>query len=195
MNDMDPAAQRTAICLAGHAVGCLLEGLEFNLLSLGHSDGAEPFIEVEEPKFPESTSKWSDADQFRAEATIRALLSGLAAMEKFGFGACSSQLDLANDAVLADSALWRAVSIAGSMQSQISVLSHLWRQVSTTTNRRGVWLAITSVHQALCELSELDGRDAQDIALRAMRGDLIHFGAHIRGLAPQPRSCAPDSIV
>lgn len=184
MNDMDPSVQRTAICLAGHAVGCLLEGLEFNLLSLGHSDGAESFIEVEEPEFPESTSKWSNADQFRAEATIRALLSGPAAMEKYGFGGCSAQLDLANDAFLADPALWRAVSIAGSMRSQNSVLSHLWRQVSTTTNRRSVWLAITSVHQALCELSELDGREAQDIALRAMRGDLNRCGVHIRGLAP-----------
>ena len=175
MDDADEDLQSAAIGLAGHAVGCFLEGLEFSLISLDDGYGSGPFIDVSEPCFPSEGKQWSCNDLFQAEATVRALLSGPAAIEKFSFGSCSRHLTITND-LLEDFDLWRAIDIAGAMPSSGPVLPRLWHQVARTTNRLHVWDAIKCLSVVLAQVPELNGHEALSVIIQALRGELCDLG-------------------
>ena len=164
---------RAAVGLAGHAVACYLEGIEFSLMSLKTSCAPEPFIDVEEPFFP-SQGAWSFREISQANATIRALLAGPAATQKYD-GVCSLALTL-DDREIEDPAVWRALDIAGAMPSRLPVLPPLWCQTVASINRPCVWRAVTALATELVRTRKIAGQPANAIIADAMRTQLRLIG-------------------
>lgn len=174
----DPQAQRAAFFEAGHATGAWLEGFPIERLCFRPEEG-DIWIEIVEPELP-SGALWNHRDRANAKALVRALLFGPAAQEKFSFGACSPDLDLADSAVASEVCVWRAIDIAGRIPSYAPVLPSLYRFLRITLDRPEVWHAVTIIAQMLLECGEMTGCEVDELARHAFA---------TAGAAPWPSVC------
>jgi hypothetical protein len=162
--------QRNAYYEAGHAVIAWLEGLEVEQVSIERDGDAESWINVCEPDLSRRRLRASSEARASARSVIRGLLAGPAAQGRYSFGACIKEFDISDRHMIGQSAVWRAVSLAGSIVDDgPALIPPLWREVTKTIQTPKVWAAIEAVAAALLRDRELAGCEVEEIAQHAMR--------------------------
>jgi hypothetical protein len=155
---------------AGHAVIAWLEGLEVEQVSIEKEGDADSWIDVREPDLCPTRLRASNEARASAKSVIRGLLAGPAAQGRYSFGACAADFDLTDRHMIDQSAIWRAVSLAGSFPDDgPALIPPLWREVTKTIQTPKVWAAIEAVAAALLRDRELAGCEVEEIAQHAMR--------------------------
>jgi hypothetical protein len=169
MADFDSHTRQAAYFQAGQAVVASLEGISIVQLSIVAEGDAEAWIDVIEPNLPDKGQLRDHQNRAACESLIRALLAGPAAQERYSFGACADQLDLLDDAISEQPCIWRAVDLAGRIQSRVPIPPPIWREVCKNFERPEIWAAVQAVGDALFDCGELAGCEVTEIAQHAMR--------------------------
>jgi hypothetical protein len=134
--DILPSQERAAYYLAGQAVVALRESLEILRIVMDDKADGSDWIEVLQPDFSKSRLSKSVGARSDAKAVIRAWLAGPATESRYMFGTCPSDhplpaFNLADDDLVENEAVWRAISLAGKISSDRPLLVHsLWRRVN-----------------------------------------------------------------
>lgn len=84
--------EHDAYLQAGHAVGAWLEGIRVVALSITPDGEVSSWIEVDEPEVSMARQLCLPSDRESAQSIVRALLTGPAAVDRYGFGRCSDEL-------------------------------------------------------------------------------------------------------
>jgi hypothetical protein len=163
--------QRNAHYEAGHAVIAWLEGLEVEQVSIEREGDADSWIDVREPDLNQRRLRELSEARASARSVIRGLLAGPAAQGRYSFGACTQEFNISDRHMIGQSAVWRAVSLAGSIADDgAALIPPLWREVTKTIQTPKVWAAIEAVAAALLRDRELAGCEVEEIAQCVMRG-------------------------
>ncbi len=167
MSEGNPRTERAAFFAAGQAVSLWRDGVTTERIFLDPED-ANVWLDVVEPALPLADEPWGKQDYAAAESLIRALLSGPAAQERYSFGACSDDLVSLGDAFTTEDCVWRAIGIAGQIESAAPVLSPLWREVRDFMESEEGWAAVCAAAKMLLECGELSGFEIADFARHAL---------------------------
>jgi hypothetical protein len=156
--------ERNAYFEAGHAVVACLEGLHVVSVSINCEADACAWIDVREPAQSRPGNSASSDHRPAVLSVIRGLLAGPAAQKRFSFGQTSPELDLADERMVMDHAIWRAIDLAGQLPGNGSaILPALWREVAASLAKPKIWSAIEAVAQALLRERELAGCEVAEI--------------------------------
>lgn len=156
----------TSIFVAGQAVVACIEGMEIERVH--HcSEEDDVSIDVVEPELPDGHI-WNHRDRAAAKSMIRALLAGPAAQERYSFGAvCGGEL-LRDDDTTGQACVWRAIGLAGRIESSVAVIEPLWLEVGALISRPDVWDAVERVAASLAASEELVGCELEEIVRSAI---------------------------
>jgi hypothetical protein len=164
-----PSDKRNAFFEAGHAVIAWLEGLEIVQVSIEAEDDAASWIDVREPDLSQSRLRSSSKARTSAKSIIRGLLAGPASQKQYSAGACPVEFDITDPNILDQETVWRAISLAGSVDTDgPAQLRRLWKEVVRTIQRPDIWSAVEAIAAALLRDRELAGSEIEEIAQYAM---------------------------
>jgi hypothetical protein len=160
-----PSDKRNAFFEAGHAVIAWREGLEIIQVSIEPGNDAASWIDVREPDISQSRLRTSSEARASAKSIIQGLLAGPASQKQYSTGACPAVFDIADMNILDQETVWRAISLAGSIDADgPAQIRFLWRKVVSTIQRPEIWDAVEAVAAALLRDHELAGSEVEEIA-------------------------------
>jgi hypothetical protein len=164
-----PSDKRNAFFEAGHAVIAWLEGLEIIQVSIESGDDAASWIDVREPDLSQSRLRTSSEARASAKSVIQGLLAGPVFQKQYSAGACPVEFDIADLNILGQETVWRAISLAGSVDADgPAQIRRLWRKVVRTIQRPEILEAVEAIAAALLRDRELAGSEIEEIAQYAM---------------------------
>jgi hypothetical protein len=155
---------------AGHAIVAWLENLEIIRVSINRDGDASSWIEIREPVLSPSRLRSSPRVRRQVKSIIRGLLAGPASQQKYSFGACAREFNIADRHLIDQETAWRAVSLAGALHADgPALLPSFWSEVTATIQTPEIWATVEAVAAALLGDRELAGCEVDEIARYAMK--------------------------